>query len=316
VSIDEKLSAILAVVQRDVGLRGLARLFAACPGDFAAACDHLAGSRTASLGVVTGFWIPGVGLAETDGPLGAVYLARTLDRLDIPVKIISDPFCRSSLEAGLIACGRLDSTSVIDYGNGEIAGITHLLALERVGPSHVPDTVGGDSLQAFLNEVPLRQRNRSHTMRGIDISDQMRDVTGMFERPNPTGHLRPYGPFTIGIGDGGNEIGMGKIPWQVIRDDIPNGGMIACRVPTDFLIVAGISNWGAYALACGVAVVKGVMPPDDWFDVDLERRILREMVEKGPLVDGVTGRAEDSVDGLAFEQYIEPLTQLERIVRG
>jgi hypothetical protein len=50
---------------------------------------------------------------------------------------------------------------------------------------------------------------------------------------------------TIGIGDGGNEIGMGKIPWEVIRRNIPGGGRIACRVPTSFLLVCGISNWGA-----------------------------------------------------------------------
>ena len=48
---------------------------------------------------------------------------------------------------------------------------------------------------------------------------------------------------------------MGKIPWDVIRRNVPNGGLIACRVPTDHLIVAGVSNWGAYALAAGVALL-------------------------------------------------------------
>src|SRR5258707_3766177 len=65
-------------------------------------------------------------------------------------------------------------------------------------------------------------------------------------------------PFpTTGIGDGGNEIGMGKIPWDVIRRNIPNGGLVACRVPTDHLIVCGVSNWGAYGLAAGVAFFRG-----------------------------------------------------------
>jgi D-glutamate cyclase len=279
----DKLAQLLHAVQQDVGGRGLARLFEAFPDDFAAACRSLAGA--ASLGVVTGFWIPGVGLAETDGPLGAVYLARTLDTLGIRVHLISDPFCRPAHEAGLVACGRLDSTPLHDVGD-ELPALTHLLALVRVGAN---------------------QSGRCHTMRGIDITDAMRDAAGLFER---------RGPVTIGIGDGGNEIGMGKLPWALIRGNIPNGALIACRVPTDFLIVAGISNWGAYALACGVAVVRGVTPPGDWFDVGLERRILREMVEKGPLVDGVTGRTEDSVDGLAFEPYIQPLVELGRIVRG
>ena len=45
---------------------------------------------------------------------------------------------------------------------------------------------------------------------------------------------------------------MGKIPWDVIRRNIPRGGLVACRVPADHLIVCGISNWGAYGLAAGV----------------------------------------------------------------
>ena len=40
-----------------------------------------------------------------------------------------------------------------------------------------------------------------------------------------------------------------------------NGDLIHCRVPTDHLIVAGVSNWGAYALAAGIYVLRGVKPP-------------------------------------------------------
>ena len=35
-----------------------------------------------------------------------------------------------------------------------------------------------------------------------------------------------------------------------------NGGLIACRVPADYLIVAGVSNWGAWALGAGVALLR------------------------------------------------------------
>ena len=38
---------------------------------------------------------------------------------------------------------------------------------------------------------------------------------------------------------------MGKIPHETIVKNIPNGDLIHCRVPTDHLIVAGVSNWGA-----------------------------------------------------------------------
>ena len=57
------------------------------------------------VGVVTGFWIPSAKMGETDGPLGAVYLMRTLEQLGIPVCLISDPFCTAALHAGLRAAG-------------------------------------------------------------------------------------------------------------------------------------------------------------------------------------------------------------------
>src|SRR5262249_58316848 len=105
-------------------------------------------------------------------------------------------------------------------------------------------------------------------------------------------HAAAHSPrvTTIGIGDGGNEIGMGKVPWDVIRRNIPNGGLVACRVPTDHLIVSGISNWGAYALAAAVALLRGHRLAPELFDPHREHELLRVMVKAGPLVDGLTGK--------------------------
>jgi D-glutamate cyclase len=82
----------------------------------------------------------------------------------------------------------------------------------------------------------------------------------------------------------------------------------------DHLIVAGVSNWGAYALAAGVYVLRGIQPPTDLFDPDREREILEVMVKEGPLVDGVTGRQTATVDGLTWEVYIQPLIRIREIV--
>jgi hypothetical protein len=119
---------------------------------------------------------------------------------------------------------------------------------------------------------------------------------------------------TIGIGDGGNEIGMGKVPWDVIRRNIPDGGLIACRVPTDHLIVAGVSNWGAYALAAGVRLLRGAPHDPGLFDVGRERELLELMVKHGPLVDGNTGRPVAEVDGLPFDRYAEVLNRLGQLL--
>lgn len=42
-----------------------------------------------------------------------------------------------------------------------------------------------------------------------------------------------------GIGDGGNELGMGKLKEKVMAF-ITNGRLIACDVPADYAITAGM----------------------------------------------------------------------------
>ncbi len=327
------LNAIRDLIQEDVGNRGLrtdphANLITACPDDFAAACRSIAEAERPALVVVTGFFIP-TGqppCGETDGPLGAVFLARALVPLGVRVALVTDFFCKAALQAGLEACGlekevlilmippsghpwevflRLDWRTFVR----ETFRLTHLIALERVGPSHTPsslDDQSGGPLSDFLAQVPAEHHDRCHTMRGLDITDRMAPAHLLFESVR----AEAPGVVTVGIGDGGNEIGMGKIPWEIIRRNIPGGGLVACRVPTDYLIVCGVSNWGAYGLAAGVRLLRGAPPDPALFDPGRERAILQAMVEHGPLVDGVTGCQTVSVDGLSFERYAEVLARL------
>lgn len=314
-----RLDRMRNVVQEDVGNRGLRadagrNLISDTSDDFRAACGHLVGTQSlspagtalAGLAIVTGFFIPTAEppAGETDGPLGAVFLARALLPLGMRVVIAADDFCARALHAGLRACGLHETVPVVALPTPAEAermgpnayrqrfhqairhvGITHLLAIERVGPSHT---------------------DRCRTMRGIDVTDSTSPAHWLFEGA--------HGLETIGIGDGGNEIGMGKIAREVIGRNIPRGELIACRVPTDHLIVAGISNWGAYALAAGIYALRRVAPSPKLFDPEVERRILEVMVADGPLVDGVLGRPSVTVDGLSWERYAAVLPQLRDLV--
>jgi hypothetical protein len=332
------LTAIRDLIQEDVGKRGLAtvpgdNLLTARPNDFSLVCRTLARRKHPHIGIVTGFYIPHANppAAETDGPLGALFLARALVPLDARVFFITDPFCVAALRAGLAACGLDDKVALVElppapertmakaYGRAfaEQAGkLTHLIALERVGPSHATWSVHaqGKSTQQdlvqFRQEIPEDQRDRCRTMRGLDITANMRPAHLLFEWANNCGRDIK----TIGIGDGGNEIGMGCIPWRVIRQNIPNGGLVACRVPTDYLIVCGVSNWGAYGLAAGVLHLRKVKVDSSLFNVERERELLRVMVERGPLVDGVSGQPTVTVDGLSFERYAALLPRLKGLL--
>ena len=289
-TIDEKLAAILAAVQTDPGNRGLARdphdnLFTATAGDFEKACHGIADALEPSVAVVTGFYIPTASppAFETDGPLGAVFLRRALVSLDIPCSVRGEPPIQKSIRAADAAI-QFAPLEVLPWRE------THVVWVERAGPAadgcHY--TMRGRDISAHLGQV-----NRQHH----EIEDWQCDDT-------------------IGIGDGGNEIGMGKIPHETIVKNISNGDLIHCRVPTDHLIVAGVSNWGAYALAAGVYVLRGVKPPADLFDPDREREILEVMVKEGPLVDGVTGKQTATVDGLPWDEYAATLIRIREILKS
>jgi hypothetical protein len=331
---DDALRAIQQIIQEDVGGRGLrtdaeTNLVTATAGDFESACRSLAGARDPAVAVVTGFFIPHgePPAGETDGPLGALFLARALVPVGVQVALVTDAFCRRALEIGLETCGLRKEVPLVTLPSSSESWdvflrdewlrvltdrpLTHLIALERVGPSHTPDSIrsrpgsGPATVEQFVREVPPEHHDRCHTMRGRDITAHMSPAHLLIESAGRVA--------TIGIGDGGNEIGMGKVPWEVIRRNVPDGGRVACRVATDHLIVCGVSNWGAYGLAAGVRLLRGQAPEANVFDAERERELLRVMVEGGPLVDGMTGKPTVSVDGLPFERYVEPLRQLGQI---
>jgi len=343
------LTALRDLVQEDVGRRGLRsdprdNLITATAGDFASACRSIAGTPHARLVIVTGFTIPGTDppTAETDGPLGALFLARALVPLGIGVAFAADGTAVPALAAGLAACGLSSAVPLAELPDQpgayegtirdrhrslaqeylmqltmRVGSFTHLVALERVGPGHTRESIAnaGESSawEQFPREVPEASRGRCHSMRGRDVTQDTRPAHLLFE--NPPG-VMVGGRVTIGIGDGGNEIGMGKLPWTTMRKNIPNGGLVACRVPTDHLIVAGVSNWGAYGLAAGVRHLRKAAPDPALFDVAREDELLRLIVEAGPLVDGVTSERTATVDGLSFDRYAEILRRLGELERN
>jgi hypothetical protein len=334
------LQAIQRIIQEDPQGRGLAaqseeNLVTATAGDFAAACLSLADSSRPAVGIVTGFLIPQANppAAETDGPLGALFLAHVLSGLGARVVIAADGNCQKALAAGCRQAGldgqvkiivlppasacdpaRRPEYSAIFYDRA--GPLTHLLALERVGPNHTLDSIGRQAgisqavIKSFQDEIPDASRDRCYTAGGRDITALTSAAHWLFDEK---AHGRSD-IVTIGIGDGGNEIGMGKIRWDIIQRNIHDGGRIACRIATDYLIVSGVSNWGAYGLAAGILFLRETCNWRDRFNPDREREILDCMVEEGGLVDGITGQRTATVDGLEFADYAQPLGRLQEIL--
>ncbi len=332
------------LIARDPGRRGLTGIAEAAAAEgnvLREAATSLATSK--KVGIVTGFCIPDAlrPAAETDGPPGALYLALTLAELGIEPLLISDSFGIPLLEAGCDVRGlprdwikpfpfeplgerernapHLSQTTddwIAEFESGAGADMTHLVTIERCGPSHTLESLAAQdcdeiALAEFEREVPVEHRDACHNMRGIDITAFTAKTHRLVERCARRGDV-----VSIGIGDGGNELGMGRIPWQRLRSAISFGpaSQIACRVATDHLLVCGVSNWGGYALAVGVASARGQIDKLRQADVESERALIEYITRETKAVDGVTRLREATVDGLPLETYLQILAGLRRAV--
>ena len=101
------------------------------------------------------------------------------------------------------------------------------------------------------------------------------------------------GIMTIGIGDGGNELGMGNVSANIDKYITPDRPF-ACITKADLCICAGVSNWAGYGIAAMLSRLSGknLMP-----EPLVVEKLIETIVQSGS-VDGVTGKNEPTVDGL------------------
>ena len=349
--------ALEALVHVDPAGRGLAsyrvELAALDAGQLRPAALHLAHGAT-SVGIVTGFCVvaPEGVTAETDGPPGALFLAprsdhaghrRHADHRSLRPALVSlrprrvehrsRMPCRNSARdtsdvrgLGAVAAdwvatwqarGRSLGRRVSGVGAGQ--ALTHVIAIERVGPSHTAASVaaqpGGNAAARdwFAAAVPAEDRDVCHNMRGESIDAWTAGAERLFaaviERGLPI--------TTIGIGDGGNEIGMGRYDWASLVEGLASDAAerIVCRVATDFALIAGVSNWAAYALA--LAVAASARSSASWGETGMrtsERHLIEQIVRRTTAVDGLTRRREPTVDGLPLDVYLRPLEAMRELL--
>jgi D-glutamate cyclase len=322
------------MIRRDPGHRGLIRSESyghpLCLGHLLQAAKSLSESAD-SVVIVTGFFVPPgqPPSAETDGPPGALLLASALQSLGAEVFVVTDNNCHKAVESvadymgfsseRVVDCPKCTSQWTRELLTERLQRpLTHLIAVERVGPSHTVESLlsqersGDVPMSDFTARVSVESYNHCHNMRGTVIDQYSADLHRLFEL------LPQYNAqaTTIGIGDGGNEIGMGVIPWEELDRRLPgeSSGRVPCRIATDWNIVAGTSNWGAYALTAATLLLSQRLEfLRDW-GMKHQERLLESMIKNGPAVDGVTGLQEPTVDGLPFLTYIQPWMGMRRLL--
>lgn len=285
-----------AAIHRDVG-RGMDAVFQAAAGGLFRAASALAASAAPRIGLITGFFVPGADppAAETDGPAGAALMASGFTSAGLMCRLATDTICASACRVALQRAGAVgvpvDTVAQDESVDALIErwrrdGIDWAIAIERCGPSS--------------DGIP---RN----MRGRDLSGYTASLDRLFSA----------GPWrTIGIGDGGNELGMGSVPRALIAKHVKQGDRIGCVVPADYLLAAGVSHWGAYALLASLALLRPAwkVPMRAALDPALDLAVIEAMVRDGPAVDGVTLRRAVSIDAQDMEVHramLETLVSLQ-----
>lgn len=254
-------------------LRGMKTAQAALqPGYFfraAKTIQSLIGSKNRTVLIGTGFPVVqpnNTYTFETDGPVGAIALYDALEALDLnPIMVTSGKLARAfqghyrvqEISEGLANVARHEAQALLKSTNPAL-----VMSIEMPG---------------------LNAKDQYSNMRGENISAMCPCFDAVVQQA--------YCP-TIAIGDGGNEIGMGNISYQLKSLPITPSESFC-----DELLVADVSNWATYGLLCWLSV---------WNNTDLlaavaPLKILKFLSDHGS-VDGVTRKNTLSEDGMSVDE--------------
>jgi hypothetical protein len=234
--------------------------------------------------LVSGAAVPGhMPVGENDGPIGTVVLARALLAIGHSVRILTDPVAAEPFRGLLRAIGLEGRIAVLAIGLDDRARQERLAAesdvlcaIERLGGNPNGIIYGATG----VSRAPHRA-NLDHLFRTA----------------------RALGKRTVGIGDGGNEIGFGNIhpqlseasPQFAFKAVTPCGGGVYSVVETDVLLVANSSNMGANAVTAGLALLRNDLAL--CHTAEAEHALAHVGVGLG-LIDGGSGELRAWCDGI------------------
>jgi len=302
-----KITTIESIIGTDAGGRGMKALIV--PNDLHRAAITLTSlPANSSVVILSGFpcCVNHSPPTETDGPPGAISIARTALSLGHSVTLVTDECNELVFRAAAECLPEIEfeifpaEKSMTKENEERMKNLVEkncdlLVSCERAGPAK-------DGI--------------CYTMRGIDMNAKGL-IAPIHKIVDMARELRPEVKY-IAIGDGGNEMGMGKVIDKIRESDkIKDGDKIGAVTVCDFLIAASVSNWGGYALSGACAVLKNdenIGDNVDWVQKlvpseEGEVALLERCVKVG-CRDGVSGKMEATVDGMPLETSMNCLRNI------
>ncbi|XP_075700467.1 D-glutamate cyclase, mitochondrial isoform X2 [Rhinoderma darwinii] len=307
--IAEKIRSLEEIVGIDPGNRGIKNLL--IKDELLKCCLSL--SHAKSVLITTGFptHYQQVPPEETDGPPGAIAMAAMFQALGKKVAIVTDEHAidmNRKIVEDAIAQGVLKTAVPLLSYKGE----TPNSALEFLCENGDPSAPRFDHLVA-IERAGRASDGNYYNARKINIKHLVDPIDDLFVAAQTI-----PGISTTGIGDGGNELGTGKVK-KAVKKYIRNGDTIACDVAADFTVIAGVSNWGGYAVSCALYLLNSceiherylrkatgfpkLSERETWASslpsIQKEEKLLAILVNHG-IRSGVSGNLAMEVDGLPF----------------
>jgi hypothetical protein len=295
------------------GWRGIDRVARHLPPDYAARAARALWDARQRVLITTGFYVGGH--PETDGPPGAFFLGRALARCGAAVGFVADPEPLALLRGLYKGMGpggwgleNVNPQSAIrnpqlptpnpqppapEFIEFPIAdAVTSRAVAERLTATWQPTAI------VAVERCGRTCHGQYLSMRRLDITPWTAQVDDLFAYPPAV---------TVGIGDGGNEIGMGGLADQLTTElGLAEPALTAVQYP----VLATVSNWGAYGLIAYLSLLAG----HNLLHSDAEETAALERLIALGAVAGVTGLPEPIVDGFSPEMNLTLLAGLRTLV--
>ena len=240
------------------------------------------------------------GLTETDGPVGAAVLARAIEQGlgAIPILVMEQsliPFGEAALRAAGLIVSDLETALKSKPGPPSASVATVIdFPIDLSGAGNAAVRVMDELKPSALISIELPGANsewKYHNVTAREVPSELvikADV--LFQEANRRRVA------TIGIGDGGNELGMGNVQ-EAIRANLNKGETVSPVTEVDVLIASNISNWGGFGLAAALLALIG--KPEHISDLDVIR-ITDRVVDAGA-IDGLTAYVDPKNDGTVHD---------------